>query len=317
VQAEYEGAELEFVSDEYDAASDKLRVFAERHTSGKFAAKAAWLSGFSAHLAGNSTVAISAFERFLAQEPYHPTAPRARYWLARELEVIGERERAGEMYASIIERTPLNYYGLMADQRLQAMGVSQALDPLPPVPSPQSVEEVVSLLGPERPIGIDRAVALFGVKLRREGTEELLGLADHFRRSGDTQGATMVVDLFQIFGKDAWAFLLARQITEGDDPDDLERRPYYWRVWRHAFPTPFEEEVRDASSANQIDPFLVYSVMRTESLFRPESVSLVGARGLMQLMPATARWIGRQDKRARGHAKRYKKSDSNIWLGAW
>jgi soluble lytic murein transglycosylase len=317
VQAEFEAAELEFDSDQYDVAAEKMRVFAERHTSGKFAAKAAWLAGFSAHLAGSSTVAIAAFEKFLADDPYHQTAPRARYWLARELEEIGERERAGEMYAALVERTPLGYYGLLADQRLQSMGVSAALDPLPPVPSPQSVNEVVSLLGPERPLGIDRAAALFSANLKREGVEELVGLADHFRKTGDTQGATLVVDLFQIFGKDAWAFLLARHITQGDDPDDLERRPYYWRVWRHAFPTPFEEEVRVASTENELDPFLLYSVMRTESLFRPESVSPVGARGLMQIMPATARWIGKKDRKARPHAKRYKRSDSNIWLGAW
>jgi soluble lytic murein transglycosylase len=294
-----------------------MRAFAERHTSGKYTAKAAWIAGFSSHLVGSSTVAIAIFEKFLADEPYHPTAPRARYWLARSLEEIGERERAGDLYSALVQRSPLGYYGLLADQRLQNMGVSAAMDPLPPVPSPQSVEEVISLLGPERPLGVDRAAALFASKLKREGVEELIGLMDHFRKTGDTQGATLVVDLFQIFGKDAWAFLLARRVTEGDEPNDLERRPYYWRVWRHAFPTPFEEEVRFASSENQLDPFLLYSVMRTESLFRPESVSPVGARGLMQLMPATARWIGKQDRRARTHAKRYKKSDSNIWLGAW
>jgi soluble lytic murein transglycosylase len=142
-------------------------------------------------------------------------------------------------------------------------------------------------------------------------------LAEHFREIGDTQGATLVVDLFQIFGRNAWAFLLARNITEGDDPDDLARRPYYWRVWRHAFPTPFEQEVRLASHDHGIDPFVIYSVMRTESRFRADAVSPVGARGLMQLMPQTARWIGKKDRRARPHAKRYAKPDANIWLGSW
>jgi soluble lytic murein transglycosylase len=317
IAAEFEAAQLEYDSDEYSEASLKMRAFTEHHPNDKLAPKAHWLAGFSAHLAGTSSIAIACFERFLAAEPSHPTAVRARYWLARELELLGERERAGEMYAAITEQTPLGYYGLLAEKRLHGMGVSAALYPLPAVPSPGSVEEVAKLLGPGRPLGVDRAASLFAANLKREGVEELVGLAEHFRKSGDTQGATLVVDLFQIFGKESWAFLLARQIAEADDPDDLERRPYYWRVWRHAFPTPFEDEVRTASGDNELDPFLVYAVMRTESLFRPDSVSAVGARGLMQLMPATARWIGRRDKRARPHSKRYSRPDANIWLGTW
>ncbi len=317
IEAEFEAAELEYDCDNYEVASARMRAFTERHAEGKLAVKAAWLAGFSAHLAGTSSVAIEAFEQFLAEQPDHPTAPRARYWLARELEIVGARDRAGEIYADMVQRAPLGFYGLLAERRLHGMGVSATLDPLPPVPSPHTVEEVVSLLGPDRPIGVDRAAALFAAHLKREGVEELVGLSEEFRKNGDTQGATMVVDLFQIFGKDAWAFLLARHITEGDDSDDLARRPYYWRVWRHAFPTPFDDAVKTATHDNGLDPYLVYSVMRTESLFRPEAVSPVGARGLMQLMPQTARWIGRKDRRARLHARRYSRPEANIWLGAW
>jgi soluble lytic murein transglycosylase len=318
IAAEFEAAQLEYDSDQYAAASTKMRAFAARHPHDKLTAKAHWFAGFSAHLAGTSSIAIASFERFLAAEPSHPTAVRARYWLARELELIGERDRASDLYAQITEQTPLGYYGLLAEKRLHGMGVSAALYPLPAVPSPGTVEEVAKLLGPARPLSVDRAASLFAAKLKREGVEELVGLAEHFRKTGDTQGATLVVDLFQIFGKESWAFLLARQIAEAsDDTEDLERRPYYWRVWRHAFPTPFEEEVRTASADNELDPFLVYAVMRTESLFRPDSVSVVGARGLMQLMPATAKWIGKRDRRARMLAKRYSRPDANIWLGAW
>lgn len=51
----------------------------------------------------------------------------------------------------------------------------------------------------------------------------------------------------------------------------------------------FEELVRTASNRYGVDPNLVWAVMKVESDFDPEAVSKKGARGLMQLMPATAR----------------------------
>ncbi|NIO09153.1 MAG: transglycosylase SLT domain-containing protein [Deltaproteobacteria bacterium] len=51
----------------------------------------------------------------------------------------------------------------------------------------------------------------------------------------------------------------------------------------------FEQIVRSASNRYGVDPNLVWAVMKVESNFDPYAVSKKGARGLMQLMPATAR----------------------------
>lgn len=48
----------------------------------------------------------------------------------------------------------------------------------------------------------------------------------------------------------------------------------------------------EVGTANRLDPLLIYLVMREESGFNYRAVSRVGARGLMQLMPATARRLG-------------------------
>ncbi|MEK7357633.1 MAG: lytic transglycosylase domain-containing protein, partial [Bdellovibrionota bacterium] len=55
------------------------------------------------------------------------------------------------------------------------------------------------------------------------------------------------------------------------------------------FPLQFAHAVR--SQSKDIDPLLVLALMRQESAFNTQAVSLVGARGLMQVMPATARSI--------------------------
>jgi soluble lytic murein transglycosylase len=127
---------------------------------------------------------------------------------------------------------------------------------------------------------------------------------------------TVVVDLFHFFEREAWASLIARYIAD-ESPEQPSNEPYFWRIWRYAYPTPFEPEVERASHAHYVDPYLTYAVMRTESRFRPDAVSRVGARGLMQLMPATARWIARITPSAKPEAARYRAPGPNIWLGSW
>ena len=50
--------------------------------------------------------------------------------------------------------------------------------------------------------------------------------------------------------------------------------------------------IRDAARQYSLDPILLTAVARQESRFKPHAVSPVGARGVMQLMPATATWLG-------------------------
>lgn len=63
-------------------------------------------------------------------------------------------------------------------------------------------------------------------------------------------------------------------------------------------PTPENSPIHYAdliafySEANELDPFLVAAVMRTESDYRPEIVSSAGAIGLMQILPDTGVWLG-------------------------
>ena len=55
---------------------------------------------------------------------------------------------------------------------------------------------------------------------------------------------------------------------------------------------PYGELIHEASRRHGLNPELVAAVARAESAFRADAVSVKGARGLMQLMPATAEWLG-------------------------
>ena len=60
----------------------------------------------------------------------------------------------------------------------------------------------------------------------------------------------------------------------------------------HSAPAKWAALVETAAGAHRLDPALVAAVIRVESNWQPRAVSPKGARGLMQLMPATARRLG-------------------------
>jgi len=60
------------------------------------------------------------------------------------------------------------------------------------------------------------------------------------------------------------------------------------------FPLPFRDEIWKAAEREHLDPFLVCSLIRQESFFRPSIGSSAGAIGLMQMMPATARLLNKE-----------------------
>lgn len=79
---------------------------------------------------------------------------------------------------------------------------------------------------------------------------------------------------------------------------------------------PYEKIVKKYSDKYDIDPFLIWAVMREESHYRSDAVSWVGARGLMQIMPATAKDISTN----LGHDFNDEdlfNPDINIKFGSW
>lgn len=65
----------------------------------------------------------------------------------------------------------------------------------------------------------------------------------------------------------------------------------YRKYAEETHPLKYQTYVEYYSSQNGLDKYFVYAVIKTESGFRPEAVSNVGARGLMQIMEETFDWI--------------------------
>ncbi len=105
-------------------------------------------------------------------------------------------------------------------------------------------------------------------------------------------GGTMTLDLDRV------ERIVDDEVDRSDPPPPKPAAPPVGRSVRApsargaAVPPTYARVVEDAAKKHRLDPALVAAVIRAESNFSPWAVSPKGARGLMQLMPATARRLG-------------------------
>jgi soluble lytic murein transglycosylase len=185
------------------------------------------------------------------------------YWKARALAAQGEKDTANQLYGSITG--DLNFYGQLAREEL-------GLAPyMPPAPAPVTAAELQAIRGNA---GLKRAIELFDLGWRPEAVSEwafaLRGMSDR-----QLLAAAELARQEHIYDRVVNTSMLTR------DQVDFSQR----------FIAPFEGRVTEKARLINLDPAWVYGLIRQESRFITDARSRVGASGLMQLMPATARWV--------------------------
>ena len=83
------------------------------------------------------------------------------------------------------------------------------------------------------------------------------------------------------------------------------------------YPMPHQDLVMSYAESYDIDPLLVFSLIKVESRFSPAATSHCGAQGLMQLMPDTARWAAHQLNMEGFDDSKLVDPETNIKLGCW
>lgn len=192
--------------------------------------------------------------------------PVWRYWYGRALAAEGNKKAAIQYYESI--STDLNFYGQLANEEL-GRGLY-----LPAEPPAVSAEQIAQARGHP---GLERAIAMFDLGWRREAVPEwnfaLRGMDDRQLRA---------------------AAELARQEHVYDRVVNTSLQTRNEIDFSQRFIAPFEGQVAAKARLIDLDPAWIYGLIRQESRFITDARSRVGASGLMQLMPATARWVARK-----------------------
>lgn len=209
------------------------------------------------------------------------------YWAARADAARGDQATANKRYASIAGE--LDFYGQLATEEL-----GNTLT-LPPMPEPVTAAEISQA---RKNPGLRRAVALFHLGWRPEAVPEWVfavrGLDDRQLRA-----AAELAREEHIYDRVVNTSLLTRNEV------DFSQR----------FIAPFEGKVAEKAHEINLDPAWVYGLIRQESRFITDARSHVGASGLMQLMPATARWVAKKIGMTDFHPSSVNDFDTNTILG--
>jgi len=220
--------------------------------------------------------------------------PTWAYWKAR---AIIATTQAGNPEALALYQSIASVRGFYEQLAVEELGQKIMV---PPKPTPISAEEKEAA---RLNTGLNRAAYAIAIGLRPEGVREWNYSTNLARPGGMTDRELIAAAQFAC-DKQIWD----RCINTSERTKaliDLEQR----------FPMPFRDAVVRRAQSINLDPAYVYGLIRQESRFVMDARSGVGASGLMQVMPATARETARYIGMTGFTADMITDRDTNITIG--
>ena len=214
---------------------------------------------------------------------------RWRYWQARSLQLAQPNSQEPKaLYQSLAKER--DFYGFMAADQVQA---PYQLNNKPLALNPKTVQKV------RNSAAIRRALEFHARGQIADGRREWYNVSRLFSRDEMVAQARLAYDM-------GWYFPAIRTISQAQYWDDLDVR----------FPMPHREQLVRAAKSRDIHSSWVFAITRQESAFMADAKSQVGAMGLMQLMPATAKETARRFGIPLSSPQLAYRPEVNIQLGA-
>ncbi|MEX0958893.1 MAG: transglycosylase SLT domain-containing protein [Burkholderiales bacterium] len=240
----------------------------------------------SALRAGDWESVVSAVD---AMSPRSRMAPQWRYWKARALASLGRKPEANLLLAPLSNE--LNFYGQLAAEDLGAV-----LGPVAQTYTAGAREIEAIAANP----GLQRALALYRNGMRYEGALEWQWTVAGFDDRQLNAAAALAF-------RNEW---YERAIHTAE-------RTVVLHDFGLRFPAPYREVMQQYAAQLDLDEAWIYGLIRQESRFVITARSSAGAAGLMQLMPATAKWVAQRLGLTDHHGDLVDGIDTNLSLGTY
>ena len=286
-------------------ASQYYTLVYEKFPEGEDAAESQWKVAWQRYRDRRLPEAKQLFEEHIRKYPTSPHVSAAIYWMGRTLEAESPAD-AAPFYKKLVKTFSNYYYGQVARQRLAELPKLPAADEnkeklaaelLDPVR--RTVPDVVlnATLSPSEQQHRKRAKLLESAWLIDFAIIELRGGIVK-----DALNSPLGLELAQLEvarGRYNWALSYAKRLFNGYFSYDIAELPR--EEWELLFPLPWWGQIKEKADALQLDPYLVAGLIRQESEFNPDARSRSDARGLMQLLPSTAKGMAKQVSGHKSH----------------
>ena len=260
--------------------------------------------------AGNYSAAIDWAQQLITAAPDDELAAKAGFWLGKWALQKNQPDIARKAFENVIQTHPESYFAwrsaVYLDWNVGDFDTVRSFDApiaLPterlPLPAGSATLQELHLLGQDQTAWSQWQTEFVDQRsptVTEQFTDGILrlGIGDNLN------GIFMASSL-------AWRDLPA----DKDEYRLLKENPSYWQA---VYPFPFSQLITGWAQLRKINPLLVTALVRQESRFQPDIQSVVGATGLMQVMPETAAWISEQ---LGGESYILDQPEDNVKLGTW
>jgi soluble lytic murein transglycosylase len=302
---------------EYAQATVYYSALATSFPSGKNASAAHWKAGWLSYRQGLYADAARLFDEQIQLYPGTTEAASALYWRGRLYETQEHNPaRAAANYRTVIRAYQHYFYAQMARKRLAALDATQAgaQETAQPVSAPQldrfQAPQVPVLMEdfPTDSPHLAKAHLLANAGLNDYIAEEIAADPD-----SSSWSALAEAQIYTSYGETFRALRSLKRALPYSASAPIPAIPLaYWRI---LYPQPWWETIKAEAAKNNVDPYLVASLIRQESEFNPSAVSRANAYGLMQVLPPEGRELARQE--GMSHFETFQLLDpaTNIRLG--
>jgi soluble lytic murein transglycosylase len=274
---------------DYPTAIHYYSELAAQFPGDKNAAAAHWRSGWLSYRLGLYQNAERMFDEQIRLYPAAVETVSALYWRGRLYETLDHNYAvAAANYRTIIRAYQHFFYAQMARKRLPTLGGTQPasdpqLDRFQPVPLPHLVDTF-----PEDSPHLAKARLLANAGLNEYIAQEIKADPD-----STSWSALAEAQIYSSYGETYRAVRSLKRALPGSASASIESIPLvYWRI---LFPEPWWDTIQAESAKNNLDPYLVASLIRQESEFDPSAISRANAYGLMQLLPSVGKKMAHEE----------------------
>ncbi|MBY0404545.1 MAG: transglycosylase SLT domain-containing protein [Cyanobacteria bacterium] len=278
---------------EPDQAASYFTSILNHYGTGDYAPESSWNLIWPSLKNHQTATFIHQSETHLKRFPHSRSAAKILFWLGKISEKSSQTSRAITVYKFLLTHHPTTYYAFRANGRLKQLEHHQN-DPTwwvsnnTPTYPPDIEQAGFTVLDEKQMETLPEEIAHQAKELEMIGVPQDLTL---LFKEGVGEVPASVSSWLQTYNGDR--ALGIRTIRDAIDTNFRKGILASKDQLKQLFPLPFSKAIDREASRNRLNPYLVQSLMREESYFNEFAVSGSNARGLMQLMPATAQEVAK------------------------